>query len=326
MSLARWSSRIDSVPSGWGLRCDSAPFLRTYPSSCKLVQRILILAVLFASELIVLSVWLDGDSLVLRSGLIRIMHDWGPWILRLMVGFATIFITFAWVKYKAVVETISSQVAQTPVQWALHVAHCFVMIVLGRLSSLLYSGGGFRWADLLAASWFVAGISAIAFAGFAFLPWTVWVRLVRGTGHLWAYTLIAAVPACAAGNMIRRLWQPASELTFGLTKMFLSPFVSGIIANPATMVVGTQRFRVQIAPQCSGLEGVGLILAFGMLWLLLFRHDCRFPQTLALIPLGVTLMFVLNAVRVAALILIGNAGAKTNRGRRFSFASWLDRV
>jgi hypothetical protein len=65
--------------------------------------------------------------------------------------------------------------------------------------------------------------------------------------------------------MVRWLWQPASYLTFRLTKMFLIPFVSNVIANPATMVIGTQRFQVQIAPECSGLEGVGLILAFGIL-------------------------------------------------------------
>ncbi len=106
--------------------------------------------------------------------------------------------------------------------------------------------------------------------------------------------------------------------------MFLSPFVSGIISNPATMVIGTQRFHVQIANQCSGLEGVGLILAFGILWLLLFRSECQFPRSLVLIPFGITLSFLLNSVRIAALILIGNAGApQVAVGGFHSQAGWI---
>ena len=127
----------------------------------------------------------------------------------------------------------------------------------------------------------------------------------------------------------RWLWQavtPASYLTFDLTKRFLSLFVSGIVANPEKMMLGTQRFSVNIAPGCSGLEGVGLILAFGVLWLLMFRRECRFPQCLLLLPFGVTLIFVLNAARIAALILIGNAGAQPSCIERLSLASGLDGV
>src|SRR5208283_3666036 len=172
--------------------------------------------------------------------------------------------------------------------------------------------------------WFAAGISAIAFAVFAFLSWTVWAQLIRSTGYLWAYSSLAIVSACLAGNMIRRLWQPASYLTLYLSKMLLGLFVSGVIANPATMSIGTQRFHVEIAPECSGLEGVGLILAFGILWLLVFRKDCRFPRSLILIPFGITLIFLLNSVRIAALVLIGNAGAEQIAlGGFHSQAGWI---
>jgi exosortase E/protease (VPEID-CTERM system) len=316
---------MDSVQSGWGLRCGSVPLPRTRLSLRSLIQRVLLLAVLFASELIIISVWLDSDSLVQRAGLIGIMHDWGDWILRCIVGFATIFVTFAYLKNKTILERISGQVAQTPIRWSLFAAHCSAMGIFVGLSFLLYGGGvSGSWADLVAASWFVAGISAIAFAGFALLPWVSWAQLIRGTGPLWAYASTAVVSACLIGNMVRRLWQPASHLTFRLTEIFLSPFVSGIIAEPATMVIGTQRFLVQIAPECSGLEGVGLILAFVILWLLVFRQECRFPRSLVLIPIGVALVFLLNAVRIAALVLIGSAGARQIAlGGFHSQAGWI---
>jgi exosortase/archaeosortase family protein len=40
----------------------------------------------------------------------------------------------------------------------------------------------------------------------------------------------------------------------------------------------------------------------------IFRRECRLPHALVLIPTGVAVMWLLNAVRLALLILIGNAG------------------
>ena len=301
----------------------SLPLVRL--SSSNFVRRMLLLALLFVSEVIILSIWLDGASLVQRAGLIGIMHDWGAWILRCVVGFPVIFLTFAYLRNKSALESISDQIEQAPIRWSLFAAHCSAMGIFVGLSFVLYRGGGSdSWANLLAASWFVVGISAIVLAGLAFLSWAIWVQLIRSTGHLWAYSSVAVVSACVGGNVVRRLWQPASYLTFHLTKMFLSPFVSGIIADPARLVIGTQRFRVEIAPQCSGLEGVGLILAFGILWLLVFRKECHFPRSLVLLPFGVTLLFALNSIRLAALILIGNAGAKQIAVNGFhSQAGWI---
>jgi len=81
-----------------------------------------------------------------------------------------------------------------------------------------------------------------------------------------------------------------------------------MIVDPANLVIGTMRFSVRIEPGCSGLEGMGLILAFGVLWLILFREECRFPHALLLLPTGLAIIFALNVVRIAALVLIGNAG------------------
>jgi exosortase E/protease (VPEID-CTERM system) len=43
-------------------------------------------------------------------------------------------------------------------------------------------------------------------------------------------------------------------------------------------------------------------------WLLFFRKEYRFPRALALIPIGLALVFLLNVIRIAAFVLIGNAG------------------
>lgn len=66
------------------------------------------------------------------------------------------------------------------------------------------------------------------------------------------------------------------------------------------------------------------MLAFGTMWLVLFRRECRFPQSLVLIPAGIVVLFLLNAVRIAALVLIGNAGAtQIAAGGFHSQAGWI---
>jgi exosortase E/protease (VPEID-CTERM system) len=120
------------------------------------------------------------------------------------------------------------------------------------------------------------------------------------------------------------LWKTATALTFELAKVFLLPFVSTVTADPVTGTLGTQQFSVQIAPACSGLEGMGLMLIFGTLWLCFFHREYRYPRALLLIPVGMGLMFLLNSTRIAVLILIGNAGAPgVAMGGFHSQAGWL---
>src|ERR1700685_3437129 len=78
--------------------------------------------------------------------------------------------------------------------------------------------------------------------------------------------------------------------------------------NPDAPFRGTSQFAVSIAEICSGLEGVGLMLVFCCAWLWYFRQEFRFPRVLLVIPVALVLVFALNALRIAAVLLIGNAG------------------
>jgi len=179
-------------------------------------------------------------------------------------------------------------------------------------------------SDLLALAWLAAGLSAIALGGFAVIAPPIWFRIARKTGYLWIVTLTAVVLACIVGNSSRLLWPWAAGVTFRMTRFLLSPFMPDLIVDPAKLQIGGPRFLGEIAPACSGLEGVGLMLAFGVAWLALFRKQCRFPQALLLLPAGAVLIFLLNSVRIAALILIGNAGAERIAAGGFhSQAGWI---
>ena len=130
--------------------------------------------------------------------------------------------------------------------------------------------------------------------------------------------------AWLAGDAGSHLWGPATATTFRLVNMILRPLLSDVFMDPATMAIGTHKFHVIIDPACSGLQGAGLMLVYAVLWLWFFRRECRMPRALVMIPAGVLLVWLLNAARIAGLILIGNAGAPdVATGGFHSQAGWI---
>jgi exosortase E/protease (VPEID-CTERM system) len=295
--------------------------------------RVLFLALLFTSELIIISIFLDGAALLQAKGLGGLIGGWGAWALRAIVGTAALSGTLLWLKDRAALERMSQELAEVPIAWGVLGFHAIAMAVFAVLSSQLYGLKSDGAAALLgksagqnavAAGWLIAGIAGIAFGACALVPWKYWRRLFDTGGLLWIYAFAAILLAEVAGNFSRYLWEPATRVTFSLVRLMLKPFVAGLFTNPSRAQLGTARFHVIIAPECSGLEGAGLIIAFGLVWLLLFRRECRFPQSLALLPAGVLVLFLLNSVRIAALVLIGNAGAEQIAiGGFHSQAGWI---
>jgi exosortase E/protease (VPEID-CTERM system) len=296
------------------------------PGLGALSKRLLVLVLILGSEGLLASVILDNASLAQKAGALPgLVYSWGPWIVRCVITFCALFATFAYLKCKTALASVSSEVAQAPLRRTLLLAHLPAITAFGVLSAALY-GRGFAHlsANLATSLWMIAGLAAAAFLGFALLSWALWVKLVYSTGKLWLYAGTASLIACALGNPSRALWEPLSRLTFTLVKLFLSPMVPDMILQPAAMRIGTHRFTAIISPECSGLEGIGLVLIFGVLWLVLFREESRFPQSLVLLPAAVVVLFLLNAVRIGVLILIGDAGARDIAAGGFhSQAGWM---
>jgi exosortase E/protease (VPEID-CTERM system) len=290
-----------------------------------LTTRILGVAGLFALELLALSAWLDTNAIDQRQGLVGLIGNWGPWLLRGVVAYSAIVATVGWFNARDALERLSEEAGSGPIRWRLAAAHVLAIVVFAGLSSVLYAQNpSAASSNLLAVSWLVAGVAAIGFAATTIVPLPVWIGLLRSADYLWAYAFAGVVIAGFLGTAIQTLWEPASRLTFALTRMLLVPFAADVLADPGRLAVGTKRFYVIIAPGCSGLEGAGLILAFGSMWLVMFRRECRFPQAAALLPAAVVVMFLLNSVRLAGLVLIGTAGAKRIAAGGFhSQAGWI---
>ena len=158
----------------------------------------------------------------------------------------------------------------------------------------------------------------VSLAALSCVPFRKWIFTIRRTSPLWAYALFAGLLAWLLRNPFQSLWNVSSSstgrtlqaITFHSVQMLLQPFLPGLMVDPARFIMGTDNFAVTIAEQCSGLEGLGLVLVFTTVWLWYFRKQNRFPHALLLVPCALVSVWVLNIVRIAGLILIGNAGAE----------------
>jgi exosortase E/protease (VPEID-CTERM system) len=295
-----------------------------------LPTRLVSLSALFTLELVFITVSFDGAVLLNKGGLIAWLGLSGAWLLRGIVAFAALFVLIAVLQIhgrsRDTLNLVSADLegvkAVSPVWLAIHLT---LLALFGLLARILFSATISGPAGTpIALLWLVTGVTAIATGACIFIPLRSWQQLLRTTGNLWLYALATSIAACLLGACARSLWASAAGLTFFLVKAMLTLVLPGVFTNPSTASIGTREFHVEIAPQCSGLEGAALILGFCTLWLWLLRREFRFPHALIIAPFGVAALFFLNAVRIAVLILVGNAGAPDIAlGGFHSQAGWI---
>jgi len=287
--------------------------------------RIAGLAGLFAAEVLLISARTPHAALRDAPGLPGLIFSLGAWKVRLLVTLAVIGLLFWQSRGKRNMERISEQPGGVGLAWSWLLAHLAAILLFAGITFILFENRmqGVA-ADLLVVGWVATGAAAILLAACAFLPLTFWKEVLRGTGDVWAYVLVLAVGACVLAAYATPVWKPLARWTLMLAWTLLRPFVPGLTADPSSMSFGTHGFSVEVAPACSGYEGIGLILAFTTGWLWFFRREWRFPRALLLIPAGVATIWVFNAMRVAGLVLIGVAGAPDIAMQGFhSHAGWI---
>jgi exosortase E/protease (VPEID-CTERM system) len=303
------------------VQANPIPLVERIPA-LRLPARLAILAGLIVVELLAISIWLDAELLRGRGALATVVHDWGAWSVRLGVAIVLGSLIFAESRAKNNFQRISAECAVHGIGWPLVAAHAAAMALFIGLSSMLFQHNSS--GNVLVLAWGVTGVASFALAAGAVIPARVWTDIFRSTGDAWIYGLAGALVACILGMLAQKLWLPLSHWTLSTVAMMLRPFFSVLLVDPSTMMIGTPKFQVEIAPECSGYEGMGLILAFSSAWLWFFRRQWRFPQALLLIPAGVALIWIANSVRIAGLIMIGNAGAERIAAGGFhSQAGWI---
>jgi exosortase E/protease (VPEID-CTERM system) len=162
----------------------------------------------------------------------------------------------------------------------------------------------------LAVFWVLAWAATGLAAGFfwmllAAMPAKAWIRLVRQNAPL----VLAGIIIMAGFWFLRFIgnskWVPLFGPTFRVAEGLLSVLGQEVVCQPADLLLGTEQFAVGIYPACAGYEGIGLISVFvGSYWWF-FRGSLRFPQAFVLLPCGILVIWLFNAVRITLLVLFG---------------------
>lgn len=265
-----------------------------------------ILIGLFFVEKFLLTQFVDlqrADAALGMGELFRHTQHFG---FRFIVAFVAASTVFAFARGRPW-QSLTPQMADFRPAWI--AAHLLLIACLAWLSSQLFPATpqSIPFVAVI-GMWLACAAAAVFCALVAMAPLQLWLKAARALGNIWFYSAAVALAAATAIPFSQELWRSTAAATFELVRLMLLPILPGLTADPATRVLGTHRFAVEILEFCSGLEGMSLILVFTIAWLWYFRKEYRFPRALLLIPFGVTLMFGLNAVRIAVLVLIGNAG------------------
>ncbi len=268
-------------------------------------------------DALLLSLAFDGGLGPAASGPAAAIRSWAPWIARGAIVFAAVFAAIAWLQLRHLLD------APVP-SWrpSFLVAHFLSLALFFRATQEIYTAQGSLWA---AGLWAIALASLVSSAALAAAPLDTWRNVLRQARNGWLLAFVSSVAAVAAVPALQALWLPTSRLTFRIVTFLLRPLLgSAILLEPERLRIGTKSFSVLIAPECSGLEGIGLFLVFSALGMFLFRRELRFPHCLTLIPLGIAVLFIVNAFRLAALILLGAwVNEDIAEGGFHSQAGWL---
>jgi exosortase E/protease (VPEID-CTERM system) len=212
----------------------------------------------------------------------------------------------------------AAQFAALPVRWPMLAWHAVAVVLWAALSwALVQHPQHFLVAGLLLVTWYCAWITVTLLALLAIVPPRLFIDFLHSTGNPWFTVPLAAVLSTALVWLIYVVddflnpWSAnlLGSITASIVIFLLKLFVHDVTWNPATLDIGTSRYTVTMAFVCTGIEGVLMMIAFGCVWLALNRRELRFPQALLLVPAAAIVTFLLNSVRLAALILIGHAGA-----------------
>lgn len=274
-----------------------------------LAARAALLGLVLFSEKFALNFLVDFNATEHATGLGGLVRDAQHIGFRFLVAFAVSLALLAYARADARWPALNEAARDAPVRLKWLVLHALLLLPLLPLSYYMYGdrGAALPFA-LMAPLWALCAAGAVVALVAGLAPAAVWKSAARTLGVLWLYAALAAAVAASAMQWSEALWRPTAAITFRAVYRLLIPLIPSLSADPSTLVLRSQRFAVEVSDQCSGLEGAGLLLTFCAAWLLCFRREYYFPRALLLLPLGLALSFALNVLRIATLMLIGDAG------------------
>jgi exosortase E/protease (VPEID-CTERM system) len=286
---------------------------------------LILLLVAVCAEYLILSVsfdaqhWLDHVQLREQLGAIKFV---GPALLAAIAG------VFAlggsrWLK---ALSALAQARPERATQRALIAAHALSFGALYALSWYIYMPPftADRYPGLWFTGWAALGMLTIGFLVAAFIDVVSIGRLLRQNAVLVGLAAVLTALAWQAGSLSSTFWDYTNGPVLKLLGAVASALFDGGFVDIPDRVLGTSVFAIEIAPACSGYEGIGLILVFLSGFLFMSRNHLRLPAALIVLPIGVVLVYVVNLVRIIALLAFGHYVSPTIAIAGFhAYAGWI---
>jgi exosortase E/protease (VPEID-CTERM system) len=206
-------------------------------------------------------------------------------------------------------ELIKALNAQRGAHWSYLVAHLLSFALLVHQTKQLFGLAGSPSDRLDAVGvvlWSFATISTVVLWVLSALSVDALVALWRGARRSLALGLAAGAGAWLAGLLtMQYLWGPLSRVTLHLVVALLAIWTPTVLVDMDKAIVGTPSFLVEVAPVCSGYEGIGLVTVFLLAYLFVERAQMHLRRAIWLVPMAMLTVYVANALRIAVLITTG---------------------
>lgn len=202
--------------------------------------------------------------------------------------------------------------------------HALTLVPLFWLSLGLFDSSVASVSLTSAAAWFLTVGATAATLAISVLSLTEWAALVRRARDPLLISLGAGASALLLGVLADRLWLTLGGVTLRAVLLLLDRVEPEVLVSEAKSVIGTPRFVVEIAPECSGFEGMGLAVLFVGVLLIGAWQALHVGRVIAFLPVLLLGVWALNAVRIAALVWWGaHVSPDVALGAFHSKAGWV---
>lgn len=198
-------------------------------------------------------------------------------------------------------------------------------VLLGSLAFLRWDLSVYAQVAIYAV-WLVSASMAAGGALLMIAPLDRWRTFVARLSWRLPFVALAGLAAPFVAVQIRPFWnvEILADQTFRMVTWLLAAWGQPVETNAFDKVIGAEGFFVNVAPSCSGIEGLVLTTVFALIYLLLFRRELRFPHAFLILPVALCASWLLNGLRIAVLVQLGISGYPGLAvGGFHSHAGWL---
>lgn len=290
------------------------------------IRRWLVLALLLIAEVLLFSVSYDSGSLAKIDAPWAIALGHASLVGQFGITAVVVLLCFGGHGLMGSLQRSGAQLRTASFPWFPFAVHLIAATIFFWISGVVFGASQQQLAfpGVWIGGWLASGAVTILSWVAALLPLNVWRAFLKLAPRVLFLGFIVALAAVAIGQLADLLWRPLGRSTLWLVSRIITLCYSQTFIDAENYEVGTTAFSVQIAPGCSGYEGIGLIIAFLSSFLWWFRSRLRFPRAFLLFPLGIVAIWIANSLRIAGLIIVGNSiSPAVAQGGFHSQMGWL---